>query len=292
MMKTAPRQLIKGMLPGFAKRLFKKMLAAKGPFTVKICGKRVRMVFTGRWIEKDLFLKGISGYEKSSIQIWLALAAQADTVLDIGANTGLFSLVAQTVNPRAKVWGFEPLQEFNQTFTKNCRMNGYPIQVARVALSNFSGKASFYVPEEEGGNVYSSSLSLEHYSRHQQTKPKEFQVDVVLGDDFIRDKKITNIDLVKIDAEGHDAEVLEGLKETIRTWHPDFLLEIQSDEIGEKMMQALPASEYEYFVIDEENGLEPIARLGRGSSLNALAAWRGRPRMVAMAKMAEMATAK
>jgi FkbM family methyltransferase len=242
----------------------------------------VQIAYTNRLIENELFWRGLEGYDPTSVRLWMTLAAGARTVLDIGANTGLFSLTAKAVNPAAEVWGFEPLPQFSDALQKNCDLNGFDIHVAPVALSNFTGRASFFVPELNQGNVYSSSLSIDHYLKHQSTKPQEHSVDVVQGDNFLRDNSIHNVDLIKVDAEGHDPQALMGLREVIEHDSPDVIVEIQDDEIGTRITELLPPDRYLYFLIEEGRGLLPSPVIKRGPDLNAIACSRSRPSSLAI----------
>ena len=243
-------------------------LAFDGDFSVKIGDRNLKLIYTNMWIENDVFWKGIDGYEKVSMDIWRKCAENAGAVMDVGANTGLFSLVAKTVNPSATVFSFEPLPFFRDIFVRNCRLNDFDIQIDDHALSNFIGASKFYVPELHKGNQYSSSLSMDHYLAHQDSKPQEVDVQVSTVDTYFQDKALTALDLVKIDAEGHDACVLEGMKETIQKFHPDFLIEVQSDEIGEQIMVILKPEEYVYYNIDEEKGARKVSSLTKSDTLN------------------------
>lgn len=66
----------------------------------------------GHELENDLFWSGLEGgWEKTSIQLWVTLSKRSNVIFDIGANTGLFSLVSKSVNPNAQIFAFEPIQK-------------------------------------------------------------------------------------------------------------------------------------------------------------------------------------
>ena len=276
------KKLLKSLMPNFLKKALAEalrpfgtpplrmlnLLAFHGTFTLDVNGKPLRLTYTNKWIENDLFWKGLIGYEKVSMEIWQKAAKDAHTIIDIGANTGFFSLVGKTVNPAAIIYGFEPLPKFRALFQANCDANHYDIHVDKRAVSDFVGSSIFYVPEEFQGNEYSSSLSKEHYLKHQSTEPLQVSVEVTTFDDFMQEVNLGPIDLVKIDAEGHDFEVLAGMKETIRKYQPDFLVEIHSDEIGLNIMSLLPSSSYFYFNIDEEVGARRVPALTKSDTFN------------------------
>jgi FkbM family methyltransferase len=276
------KSFIKRLLPNWSKKVIakslktfynppnsvKSLIAFSGSFKVNVEGKYFYLYYKNRWIERDLFWKGITGYERESVNIWIKALKEAKTVVDIGANIGLFSLLVKTLNPGAEVYAFEPLPVFKADLISNCALNKFNVNVEGYALSNFIGKAKFYFPKEYAGNPYASSLSKEHYFNHQSTEPVEIDVEVTSFDAISNRISFKSVDLVKIDAEGHDFEVLEGMIDTIMTYQPDFLIEILSDEIGEKIMKILMPSTYLYFNINEGKGIRQVTRLTHSDSLN------------------------
>jgi FkbM family methyltransferase len=139
------------------------LLAFEGSFSVDLDQQRFQVSHTGEWLENSLFWKGISGYEPISFELWKNACRFSQTILDIGANTGLYSLIAKTVNPGTQVYAFEPLPSFNAALRKNIRLNGFDVEVVEQAVSDFIGTAEFYAPQRGQGNLYSSSLSLERW---------------------------------------------------------------------------------------------------------------------------------
>lgn len=254
---------------GSPPRLLRNLLAHPGKFQVTFGTESIFMTHTNRWIENDLFWIGSQGYEPKSTEVWMKAAHFARGVLDIGANSGLFSLLAQRVNPDAHVLSFEPLPMFYEILSANIKINDFPIQLSPVAISNYVGTSSFYVPQENQGNIYSSSLSKEHFEAHQLTKPIQLNVTVETIDHFMEKNNVNiHVDLVKIDAEGHDFEVVDGMRNTISKFYPDFLIEIHSDEVARKIMDVLSPDRYSYFTIDETTGLRRQARLSKSDGLN------------------------
>src|ERR1051326_3413102 len=54
----------------------------------------------GYMIENELFWHGIdNAWEKVSFRLWKMLSETADIVLDIGANTGVYTLISGSINP-------------------------------------------------------------------------------------------------------------------------------------------------------------------------------------------------
>jgi FkbM family methyltransferase len=263
--KTLSLTLQKTLIPP---ERFWDLLSFEGNFSVELGNDQFQVSHTGEWLENSLFWKGISGYEPVSFELWKNACQFSKTILDVGANTGLYSLIAKTVNPSSQVYAFEPLPSFNKALKENIRLNRYDIRVVDQAVSDFIGTAEFYAPQRGQGNLYSSSLSLEHYENHQKSTPIVHQVDVTTLDTFVKEQGIRSVDLVKIDAEGQDSNVLKGFLNSVQQFQPDFIVEVQSDEIGQEIQAMLTPEKYLYFNIDEVTGLKQTDILQRNYWLN------------------------
>ncbi|MFQ5417297.1 MAG: response regulator, partial [Myxococcota bacterium] len=73
----------------------------------------------GDAIGRALYLFGAESYEFETTEVFARLARRASVVLDIGANTGLFSLIACAANPDSKVIAFEPVDRVRDLLTEN-----------------------------------------------------------------------------------------------------------------------------------------------------------------------------
>lgn len=249
----------------------KSLLAFEGDFALPLGEGSLRFRYANRWIERDLFWKGWAGYEPASVALWRLAAARARTVVDVGANSGLFSLVAKGVNPAARVLAFEPLPLFADALEGNAALNGHDIQLVRAALSDRDGRATFYVPDELAGNIYSSTLDPAHYARHQQSEARQLDVTVRRFDSVAAELGLSHVDLVKIDAEGNGLAVLEGMSATLARDTPACLLEVQDAEEGRQMTRWFDPARYAFFALADEDGPRRVSRLGEGGTLNSFA---------------------
>lgn len=73
-----------------------------GDFDVEVApGTRFRIRSYANVVENDLFWAGYAkNYERASLAVWRDLCAGAETILDVGANTGVYALAAGALNPR------------------------------------------------------------------------------------------------------------------------------------------------------------------------------------------------
>lgn len=138
-------------------------------------------------------------------------------VLDIGANIGLHSIVMSKCG--FSVQAFEPDPVHFELHKRNMQLNGCSnVETIQAAVSSRSGTAEF---TRVVGNTTGSHLSG---SKENPYGPLErFQVKVVGIDSLLG-----GIDLVKIDAEGHEREIL--LATNREHWREtDALIEIGSE---------------------------------------------------------------
>lgn len=135
-------------------------------------------------------------------------------VYDIGSNIGFHSL---GLSEKAKhVYAFEP----NSKNYKLCKLNtkfNNKISLYNVACSNFNGT----------GYIEDIDLSQPNNYGEVHVSSEGIETEFVKLDDFIANNNIPVPHVIKIDVEGHEWEVLQGLDQTIRTHLPVILYEHQ-----------------------------------------------------------------
>jgi len=220
----------------------------------------------GYQVENDIFWSGLAGkWEKFSIETWTTLSKNSEVIFDVGANTGIYSLVAKTVNKNARVYAFEPVRRVYEKLLFNNKINNYDINCINKAASNQTGYAELFDTNEE--HEYSASLNNNSGLINAQNVTK---IETVTLDNFIKANGIKHPDLIKIDVETFEPEVLEGFSETLRVSRPTLIIEILTDDIGKRVTELTGGLGYLYFNIDEASGLKKVERLTRGTHMNFL----------------------
>ena len=238
----------------------------KDVFKVKFNNHQFLIEHFGFQIENEIFWSGLTnGWEKISMQLWIELCKDADTVIDIGANTGVYSLVAKTINPNAAVYGFEPVKRVMEKFQKNCALNHFDITCMEYAASNFDGEAVIFDSIAE--HVYSVTVNK---NTAPNTETIETKIKTKKLSTFINENKITKIDLIKIDVETHEPEVLQGMEEYLEKFQPTLLIEILNDEIGENVQSLIKSIDYLYFNIDEVGTPKKVDMIEKSAYYNYL----------------------
>lgn len=240
----------------------------KDVFKVKFDkGSDFKMIHFGYSLENEIFWSGLeNGWEKESINIWKRLSKRSNIIFDIGANTGIFSLVSKAISKESEVYSFEPVTRVFDKLLMNVKENNFKVACHKLALSDYTGKAHIYDPG--GEHVYSVSVNknLEFGKRGTE----RIEIPVKRLDLFISENKIGRIDLMKIDVEQHEAEVLEGYGVLLNKHRPSLLIEILTDEVGNAVEQIVKNCEYLFFNIDEEMGCRRVNKLTKSDSFNYL----------------------
>jgi FkbM family methyltransferase len=141
------------------------------------------------------------------------------TVYDIGANMGYVSLsLSKQVGPTGTVIAFEPVPENLALLHANVEANHISnIRVFDYAASNQCGEAVIKMTD----NL--STASLVWHAK--DPLASRFKVKTITIDQLVRRGEIRERKFVKIDVEGAEGLVLEGMRETIASSKPSIFLE-------------------------------------------------------------------
>lgn len=218
-----------------------------------------------KYVETKLFWKGVEAkYEKMSYDLWMNLSKKSSVILDVGANTGIYSLISKTVNPKAEVFAFEPMPDVYQQLETNEKLNNYGIHCLELAASNENGTADIYTNPEE--KLYTSTLNSENTVENSiKTTIKTITLKT-----WIKENNISNIDLMKVDVESFEPQVMEGMGEFLKQMRPTMLMEILSNEVGLEVEKHLEGCDYIYFNLDEETKPIQVPHLKAEGYLNHL----------------------
>ena len=147
-------------------------------------------------------------------------------VYDIGANIGFYSVyLASVLGPDCDVHSFEPFPDTHDHLCKHIALNGLEDRITahRIGFSDQPGTASMYFRE---GNTGSANLN-------RSGNVGGVEVALRTLDDFWADQSKPAIDFIKIDVEGHEARLLNGGAEVLRSTQPLVLIELDEPRLIE-----------------------------------------------------------
>jgi FkbM family methyltransferase len=200
-------------------------------------------------VENEIFWEGLEkGHESVSYSLWKKLAKDSRVIFDIGANTGVYSLIAKSLNPTSEVYAFEPVKRVFQKLEGNKKLNSFDISCFEEALSNSDGEATIFDTAAE--HTYSVTVNKNTTAANAEVIPTKIKIARL--DTVIEKFGIKHIDLMKIDVETHEPEVLEGMGRYLKEFNPSILIEILDDAVGEKVEALVKENGYLYFNIDDK----------------------------------------
>lgn len=176
--------------------------------TIKICPSSNEVV--GR----SLWLMGI--YDLVVTEVLWRLIESGETAIDVGASLGyMTTIMAKKVGNTGKVWCFEPNPEVYKELSENVAnwhetLDWHQINTQQIALSNQSGIGVLSVPtnnREEAALVSAPDI------QNQENISENYTVTLARLDEIF--KNSSQINLIKIDVEGHELAVLQGASELV-----------------------------------------------------------------------------
>ncbi|OHB66725.1 MAG: hypothetical protein A2V70_08210 [Planctomycetes bacterium RBG_13_63_9] len=201
-------------------------------------------------VANEVYGDGIDGFEKSTMRLFLQLLEQVGTFLDIGAGTGIYSLIAAVDDGQREIYSFEPVPRVRARFETNVKLNGLSnIRVFPNALSDRDGEIDLYVP---AGPVPMLSSTLQGFREASEV----LRVQGVTVDAFVADHDIPSVDLMKIDTEATEHQVLQGAVKTIQRDAPVIICEVLRGRTEQSLHSVMDDLGYRYFWISSEGLVE------------------------------------
>jgi len=201
-------------------------------------------------IARALYWRGLKDWESETIPVFYKMAQSAQIVLDIGANTGFYTLLACTANPNARVIAFEPVPRVYEKLMEHIRINHFDdrCEAHRMAVSNFVGTAQMHIPF--GDLPTSASLNTDGFRGFSGTlvEVPVTTVDAVMGD--------KPVDLAKIDVEGFEPQVLEGMRMTLRRFRPALFIECLPDGPYREVEEILKNLGYQIYLLSHNGPIQ------------------------------------
>jgi len=141
-------------------------------------------------------------------------AEESDIFLDIGAHVGIYSIkLASKVSkvialePEPKNYGFL----YKNVFANNLRSKVIPLP---IAASDKDGYSDLCVKISSGAHTLEDSLNCR----------RKVKIITLRVDTLLRILKIDNVDIVKIDVEGHETRVINGMYRLLSSNSPRVLV--------------------------------------------------------------------
>lgn len=180
----------------------------------------------------------LGSYESEKQKLFELSVRAGDTVFDIGANAGFYTLLASDlVGKLGHVYAFEPVPRNTKILYEHLRLNRISnVEVNESAVSDRSGETHF---DDTPGSA----------AGHLDTKGR-LDVRMVSIDSLLSEGKILPPNCMKIDVEGGEFLVLSGAKSTLEAYHPTVFLATHGEQVHAQCCDLLKSLGYHLEGVD------------------------------------------
>ena len=181
--------------------------AVPRPNVLTVKGKKLFIHKADDPLSSSLYYYG--KYEPFETSLFQKLIKKGNTVVDIGAHIGYYTLISSgLVGKTGQVFSFEPdprnLVLLRRCITANKLTN---VVIVNKAVSNVNKKINFYLSNENKGDNKMFT---------QNRKDKCIQVESITLDSYFVAKSNYHIDLIKMDIQGAEVKALQGMSKILR----------------------------------------------------------------------------
>ncbi|MBV2362840.1 FkbM family methyltransferase [Streptomonospora nanhaiensis] len=224
-------------------------------------------------VPRRLHHGGLAGYEPEATACFLALLehARPGSVLDIGANVGLYAALA-AARGRRRVFAFEPTPQTAATARAIAADNGLDVEVVQLALSNHSGTAALRLsaaadtanslacgPGPQIGRIPVTVDTLSHWRERTGAHPA----------------------VVKVDTAATEPDVIAGGLEVLRRCRPWILCEVRPHNgVEQRLMALLEPFGYRWYHLSGEPPYTPSPMIGGAGAAHRDRMWLFAPEAV------------
>lgn len=178
---------------------------------------------------------------------------EGDAFYDVGANLGAFACLARDAISDGEIVAFEPHPDNISRLKRNAELNDADIITYPVALSNESGDAELSVDLGRAGN--------QRHALATDGEGRTIGIETETGDRLIAAEQLPPPTVVKVDVEGAELPVIEGLSESLASdvcrlvyceIHPELM--DQYEGTPQAVREALEDAGFELETIHESGG--------------------------------------
>ena len=204
----------------------------------------------------------VSGlYEPRVMLAMQAALPKGGTFIDVGANMGVLTLFgAHCVGATGSVHAFEPSPRDFKRLCDNIALNDIErvVTANESALGDKPGAVRFHIADQRRSGLN----TLAQMFAYNAEDIAVIKIPVVTLDQYVTEKKIGRVDLIKLDIEGAELSALKGAREVLARLRPDLILEVLPNTLlafgdsVDALEDFLKSFCYSFFDLREE-GLTP-----------------------------------
>lgn len=169
-------------------------------------------------------------FEPEMVELFRAVIRPGDTVIDLGANEGFFSVLAASLaGPAGRVVAIEPQLWLGEVIRENARLNNIDIiEIESVAIGDQNGVADFFVNVDTNSGA-SGFTTLSRSNSHRTT------VSTETLESLLDRRGLSTVDFMKVDIEGGEYGAVFGSRRVFETRRiRAFVLELHPRQLRQR----------------------------------------------------------
>jgi len=217
--------LLKGVIQYFYNKFKGSQINLTNERVLTVNGYQMAVIPNDKGISRDLTIYKLR--EPLTTNLVSKFLKEGMICLDIGSNIGYYALLeSQLVGQNGKIFAIEPSPLNYKFLERNSKMQEpFNITTFNFAASNKTSKLNFLLDDnsnhsrviDDNENISSDSI---------------IEISAKKIDDFIQEQRITKCDLFRMDVEGHEAEIYEGARDSIKQLRPRLVIEFHKTLMG------------------------------------------------------------
>jgi FkbM family methyltransferase len=141
------------------------------------------------------------------------------TIIDVGANLGYYTLNFAKKNPDGNIIAFEPYHVNHNVLTENVSLNKFK-NISCFQMGLGASNTTSHLSRINDRNL--GMVQINNNQIHNNTN----SINITTLDYFLTQENISQIDLIKVDIEGYEYEFLKGAEQTLKSFFPTLFIEI------------------------------------------------------------------
>jgi FkbM family methyltransferase len=197
----------------------------------------------------------LATYERGVQSCLQQVVTRGAVAYDIGAHIGYFSLLLSLLcGPDGKILAFEPEPLNYRRILKHIDLNGLKnVEVFPIAVSDKNGTGALWnLGDSAQGHLLHSSPNS---SSKGEDNTSLRNVEIVSLDEFVFNQGHPPPGIIKIDTEGEEARIIDGMERLLSAVRPIIVCEIHRPELGTDIWRKLDKKDYHFIDIEKNMSL-------------------------------------
>ncbi len=249
--------------PAFARQVFGNVLKLKSVVSGRRSGENFKEAKESmqtylkdcRWgrfilLRGDLISQNVDMYgewAEAEVDLFRGLLPANGICVEVGSNMGLHAIPLSIICEHGRIFAYEPQRPIFHILCGNIALNNRLNIVARnLAVGEQCGEIEIETSDYEGAWNYGAFSLVSGFSAEARFNGsvRNDKVAMVALDKDPELASLSRVDFIKVDAEGHEPQVLRGARNLIARHKPNIFLEFSSAKQLEEIHEELQPQGY------------------------------------------------